>query len=144
MDGFVEVYSNATRRVRRVPAHFLEDPKLGLQFTKTPRQRALDGELGQRPGNDAGITELREFAEAAEVDITGLRSKADIRAAIDAVVGTEPLPEPGEGEGVAVEPDEPIDVPAGTPSDPPPGGEGNDVPPSEGGQSTPAAGDEGN
>lgn len=112
MDGFVEVVDTTSHIVQRIPRDWLPDPVLGRHFEKTANQRALDGELGQVPDEDATIEELRQFAEDAEIDLAGARKKVDIRARILEQVGGDQLPEP-QAPGVDVEvgsgPIEPLD-----------------------------------
>lgn len=135
-DGFVDVYDVNTGIKQRVPAHFLDDPVLGRNIKKTPSQRALDGELGQAPTADSTVAEIRAFAEDAEIDVTGLRKHDELLAAVQAVVGTDPLPEPVPAGDVAVMLEGDIDAPAGTPPTSTDGTESSDE--------TPAAGDEEN
>lgn len=116
MDNFVEVVDTNTGITQRVPREWLGDPVLGRFIAKTPNQRALDGELGQVPDEDATIDDLRNFAKDADIDLGGAKKKADIRGRILEQVGGEQLPDP-QPPGVDVEvgsgPVEPLDRPAG-------------------------------
>lgn len=103
MDEFTEVYDTRTGLKQRVPAAWLGDPVLGRFIVKTPSQRALDGELGQAPTDESTVKDIRAFAAEADIDVTGLTKKDDLLAAVRAVVGTDPLPEPAADQGVAVE-----------------------------------------
>lgn len=53
-DGFVDVYSKATGKKHKVPAHFMEHPTLSRPFRKTPKQTAAEtAALGSAtPGTD--------------------------------------------------------------------------------------------
>jgi hypothetical protein len=42
MAEFVDVYSRATGRKHRVPAHYLDNPVLSQQFRKTPKASAAE------------------------------------------------------------------------------------------------------
>jgi hypothetical protein len=101
---FVDVYSLTTMRKQRVPRAWLDDPILGRDFRKTPAQRELDGELPTRPAGDATAKEIDAFAEAAELDLTGIRKNDDKLVAIEAALGPAPVQ-----EGVIeVEPEPPV------------------------------------
>ncbi len=114
MTRFVDAYNPATGIKQSVPEHFLDDPVLGRTLRKTPSQRALDGELGPAPTVDSTVPEIRAFAQAADVDVTGLSRKDELLAAVLAVVGTEPLPEPTPtGVVVDVMPEGDVETPAG-------------------------------
>lgn len=101
---FADVYSLTTGRKQRVPRDWLEDPVLGRDFRKTPSQRELDGELPARPAGDAKADEIAAFAEAAELDLTGLRSNADKLVAIEEAMGPAPVQE----HVAEVEPEPPV------------------------------------
>lgn len=110
---FVDAYNPETGIKQSVPEHFLDDPILGRNLRKTPSQLALDGELGQAPTEDSTIEEIREFADSADIDLTGLTRKAELLGAVQAVVGTDPLPEPVPAGDVDVMPDGDIEAAAG-------------------------------
>lgn len=57
-DNFVNVYSKATGKKHRVPAHFMDNPALAAPFRKTPKQNAADTRaLGSAtPGTDVTTT----------------------------------------------------------------------------------------
>lgn len=136
MSRFIDVYNPETGIKQSVPEHFLDDPILGRSLRKTPQQRALDGELGQAPTADSTIAEIREFADEAEIDVNGLRKHDELLGAVQAVVGTDPLPEPVPAGEVAVVTDTDPELAAG------------EIPTStdvtESSDETPAAGDEEN
>lgn len=47
MGEFVDVYSKATGKKHRVPAHFMDNPRLAAPFRKTPKASAAETrELG--------------------------------------------------------------------------------------------------
>lgn len=92
MDEFTEVYDTRTGLKQRVPAAWLDDPILGRFIKKTPSQRAADGELGHAPTEESSVRAIRKFAEAAEIDVTGLTEKGELLAAVHVVVGPDPLP----------------------------------------------------
>lgn len=48
---FVTVYAKTTGAKQRIPAHWLNIPKIARQFNKTPRQRRAD-ERSQTPAAD--------------------------------------------------------------------------------------------
>lgn len=93
-DDKVEVVDTNTGIVQRVPADWLDDPRLGRFITKTTAQLALDGELPPLP-SDAKLAELRDYATAAGLDVEGARTKADFEALLEpvtAVPGEDPNP----------------------------------------------------
>jgi hypothetical protein len=142
MADFTEVHDTRTGLKQRVPTVWLDDPILGRFIKKTPSQRALDGELGQAPTEDSTVPQIRKFAEAAEIDITGLAKKDELLAAVRAVVGTDPLPVGVDASGVAVQPDPvgaDVETPAGEPT---PDTDSASAEPEN--PDTPAAGDEEN
>lgn len=56
-DRFVDVYSRKTGRKHRVPAHFMENPRLAAPFRKTPKQRNTEAAPGSAtPGTDVTTT----------------------------------------------------------------------------------------
>ncbi|GAW54745.1 hypothetical protein [Nocardioides sp. PD653] len=57
-DGFVDVYSTATGKKHRVPAHFMTNPRLSRPFRKTPKATAAETRaLGSAtPGTDVVTT----------------------------------------------------------------------------------------
>ncbi len=112
---FVDVYNPETGIKQSVPEHFLDDPILGRNLRKTPSQLALDGELGQAPTSESTVAEIREFAANAEIDLTGLSRKAELLGAVQAVVGTDPLPEPVPAGDVDVLPESDVELGAGVP-----------------------------
>lgn len=127
MTRFVDAYNPETGIKQSVPEHFLDDPILGRSLRKTPSQRALDGELGQAPTDESTIAEIRDFANEAEIDLAGLTRKPDLLGAVQAVVGTDPLPEPVPAGDVAVLPDADPELAAGEPDPTSPDG----TPPSD-------------
>ena len=42
MGEFIDVYARATGKKHRVPAHFMDQPRLAAPFRKTPKQNAAD------------------------------------------------------------------------------------------------------
>lgn len=92
LDGMTEVYDTRTGVPHRVPPHFLDDPILGRFLAKTPAQRLLDGDLGDRPTIASSVAEIRAFAETAGIDVTGLKSKDDLLEAVTVALGGEGLP----------------------------------------------------
>jgi len=86
--AFVDVYSLTTKQKQRVPREWLDDPVLGRDFRKTPSQRELDGELPPRPPGDAKGPEIAEFAEAAGIDLSGIKANADKLVAIERAMGS--------------------------------------------------------
>ena len=80
-DGFVEVVDERTSYVSRVPAEWLDDPRLGRFIKKTNAQLALDHEL-PAPPSDATKDDLFAYAASAGVDTEGLRTKADVLDAL--------------------------------------------------------------
>lgn len=101
---FVDVYVAATGAKQRVPREWLDDPKLGPPFRKTPSQRELDGELPARPAGDASSKEIEAFAEAAEIDLTGVKKNADRLVAIEEALGGPAPVQAGVIEAEAPEP----------------------------------------
>lgn len=101
---FADVYDVTSGLKQRVPRAWLDDPILGRNIRKTPSQRELDGELPQRPPGDAKAKDIEAFAEAAGVDLSGIKSNADKLVAIEQAMGPAPVQ-----EGVVdVEPDPPV------------------------------------
>lgn len=84
---FVDVYSTVNGLKQRVPREWLDDPILGRDIRKTPSQRELDGELPDRPAGDASAKEIGEFAEAADLDLSGSKTNADKLVAIEQALG---------------------------------------------------------
>lgn len=102
-DLFVDAYAISTGRIQRIPRHWLDDPVLGRDFAKTPSQRELDGDLPPRPPGDATAKEIEAFAEAAGLDLSGVKKNADKLVAIEAAFG------PGEEQaGMAAVDVEPV------------------------------------
>jgi hypothetical protein len=137
---FADVYSLTTGRKQRVPRAWLDDPILGRDFRKTPSQRELDGELPPRPAGDAKAEEIAAFAEAADLDLSGIRKNADKLVAIEEAMGPAPAqehvveaePEPPAADPLAPERVAQVDAPT-TPLT------SDGIEPSD---ETPAAGDE--
>lgn len=112
MDGKVEIYDTRTGIKGRVPPEFVDDPILGRFLKKTPGQRRLDGELESLPTEESTVEEIREFADLAEVDLTGLKKKDDLLAAVLDTVGDEAdLP-------TVPDPDIPVTTDLDNPDDP--------------------------
>lgn len=42
MGEFIDVYSKKTGKKHRVPAHFMDNPRLAAPFRKTPKQTAAE------------------------------------------------------------------------------------------------------
>lgn len=42
MSEFIDVYSKKTGKKHRVPAHFMDNPRLAAPFRKTPKQTAAE------------------------------------------------------------------------------------------------------
>jgi hypothetical protein len=91
--AFVDVYSLTTKQKQRVPRAWLDDPVLGRDFRKTPSQRELDGELPPRPPGDAKGQEIAEFAEAAGIDLSGIKKNDDKLVAIEQAMGSAAVQE---------------------------------------------------
>lgn len=109
-DEFVDAYSVVNGIKQRVPRHFNDDPVLGRDLRLTPSQRERDGDLGDRPNADSTVKEIDAWAESAEVDLGGAKSKDDKLVAIEGVFGPAPL----QVGVLEVEPD----PPAADPLDP--------------------------
>lgn len=64
-DGFVDVYSKKTGKKHRVPAHFMDNPRLAAPFRKTPKQNAAETRaLGSAtPATDVVTTPLEDTTE---------------------------------------------------------------------------------
>jgi len=96
-DGFLDAYDTRTGRIHRVPRDWIGDPVCGRFLKKTPSQRVLDGEL-TAPGEDATAGELRDFAAAADLDVTGRRTRSElaevVTAALDDGAGLPTAPDP--------------------------------------------------
>ncbi|GEP38889.1 hypothetical protein NPS01_25520 [Nocardioides psychrotolerans] len=139
MDGFTEVYDTRTGFKQRVPQGWLADPVLGRLIKKSPSQRALDGEIGPAPTADSTVPEIREFAKSAEIDLGGATKKDELLAAVQAVIGTDPLPvDTAAATDVAV-----VTLPVGQAVDSPVGAP-TSTDPAPGSGETPATGDEEN
>ncbi len=71
MGEFVDVYSKATGRKHRVPAHWMDNPVLSKPFRKSPRTRAAEQEppVGEDPTapvtDDASATSATTETPAA-------------------------------------------------------------------------------
>lgn len=83
-DLFVEAVDTRTGRTQRVPAEWIDDPKLGRFLEKSLPQLALDGELPPLPA-DAKLADLRDYATAAGLDVEGATTKADFQALLEPV-----------------------------------------------------------
>lgn len=90
---FVDVYSTVNGTKQRVPRIWLDDPILGRDIRRTPSQRELDGDLPPRPAGDAKAKEIDAFAEAADLDLSGIKSNADKLVAIENAFGPAPVQE---------------------------------------------------
>lgn len=90
MDGLVEVYDTRTGIKLRTTPEILDGPVTGRFLKKTPSQRRLDGELGELPTKNSSVEEIRDYAEVAEVDLTGLKKKDELLDAVLARAGEEP------------------------------------------------------
>jgi hypothetical protein len=101
---FADVYSVTTGIVQRVSRVVLDDPILGRDFRRTPAQLELDGELPPRPAGDAKAAEIDAFAEAAGIDLTGVKKNADKLAAIETALGNWQPVQQGVLEEEAAEP----------------------------------------
>lgn len=101
---FVDAYSKTTGRKHSVPAYFVGHPVLGADLAQTPSTRAAvalaQAEAEDVPGST--VKSMQAYAERHDIDLTGLRTKAEISAAIDAwaeaqaetdVVDDEPDPD---------------------------------------------------
>lgn len=145
---FTEVYSLTTGRKQRVPVIWLDDPVLGRDFRKTPSQRELDGELGERPRQDSTVEEIDEYADAAGIDLPSKANKDARLAAVEAVFAPADAQEglaPVELAPPVVDPLAPQFVAQGDPGDMP--GVNADPTSTDGTEptdETPAAGDEEN
>jgi hypothetical protein len=124
-DLFVDAYSVTTGLKQRIPRHWLDDPVLGRDFRKTPSQREVDGELPPRPPGDAKSAEIGEFAEAAGIDLTGVKTNADKLVAIEQAMGPAAVqehapdidPDPVAPDPLAPEVAAHVDQPAPTTAD---------------------------
>lgn len=58
MGDFIDVYNKATGKKHRVPAHFMDNPRLAAPFRKTPKQTAAEtAAMGSAtPGTDVTST----------------------------------------------------------------------------------------
>jgi hypothetical protein len=85
-DGsFVDAYSKTTGRKQSIPAHWFDHPVLGAGFARTPTAKARElAASSTEPSLEWGLKRLKQHARDNDVDITGLRSKPDILAAIAA------------------------------------------------------------
>lgn len=80
--GFVEAV-NANGAKQLVPGAWLaEGHPFAAQFRLTPsaRQRA---ERTTEPSDSWTVAQLRDFADQAHIDLTGITTKADVLSAID-------------------------------------------------------------
>lgn len=105
-DGsFVDAYSKTTGRKQSIPAHFLDHPVLGAGFAKAPTAKARElAASSTEPSLEWTLARLRDHARTNDVAITGLRSKADILAAITAPqITTTEDPSPIETPATGVE-----------------------------------------
>lgn len=84
IDGFVERVSVTTGNKEYIPEAWTQEghPFYG-QFRQSASQRQLEDRTPQ-PSTNWTIPQLRDYAERAEVDLTGSTTKADILAAISA------------------------------------------------------------
>lgn len=81
----IEARSAATGRVRLVPEHWLE--RFPEKWSAT--EAALEAEVEVGPPDESWtIAEMRGWAEPRGVDLAGLRSHADILAAVTAAGST--------------------------------------------------------
>lgn len=77
--GFVRAWSTATGDEQLVPEHFFDNPILSRGLTRhDPNPPADDDESLE----DLTIAQLRDYAAAHDVDLTGATRKADIITAI--------------------------------------------------------------
>ena len=77
---FVTAYSKTTGRKQRVPARWLDHPILGANLRKTPMARA-GSPISSVPDDSGTVSQLREHADQAGIDLTGTTNKADDVAA---------------------------------------------------------------
>lgn len=100
--GFVTVYSKATGRKRRVPEHYLDQPRLMAGFALTPSERARRD--AENPGGEPpAITEpvapmpdeswtradIDAFAADHGITTSSASSKADALAVIETALTTQ-------------------------------------------------------
>lgn len=102
---FVTVVVDATGRKQRVPAHYLDNPRLSRGISLPPSARGPEGTAGQPSDESGGDGEpslawsrkqLDEHALGLGIDPVGLRTKDDVLAAI--ADHQTPAPDPGEGQ----------------------------------------------
>lgn len=90
-EGIVEAVSKSTGEKQNIPAEWLEHPVLGKDFRLTPSGREQLRQV-QGPSENWSLSQLQDHADTLGVDRTGLRSKADTLAAIEAhAAQTAPL-----------------------------------------------------
>ena len=115
-EGMVEVYSKTTKEKQNVPAHWIDHPVLGRDFAVTPHGQAQQ-QLATGPTEDWRLEELRDYADHHGVDRTGLRSKAETLAAIEAHAATTAPMNADVPTAPAADPD--VDDTATNPTDSP-------------------------
>lgn len=108
-EGFVEVYATATGAKQMVPEHYLDHPVLGVGISRTPAG-AEQVRLADGPSLDWSMKQLQEHADAHGVEHAGLRSKAEVLAAIEA--GPAPTDSTGGGVPATDENPDPNHTPA--------------------------------
>lgn len=102
-DGFIEVYAKSTGLKQTIPEHWLDDPYLGRDFSRTPSARSRELEATATPTPDGGLTaavvddpdeswtrdRLNQHAAGLGVDTTSLPNKAEVLQAIQAASTTD-------------------------------------------------------
>jgi hypothetical protein len=106
----VEIYHPKTKATSTVDARSVDIWKRSGWTTDVPKD-AGDGTTlagADLPGEDATISDLRAFAQEHDVDLSGARDKASIRAAIDTWAAELPTAkvEPVDGDDTFVPPSE--------------------------------------
>ena len=108
MDDFIDVYAVTTGAKQRVPRDWIGHPVLGAGIRKTPAQRALDGDIPSAPTSDATAKDIKAYADAAGIDIKGMRAEEILQAVQDldhapAVMVADPVAELPPADDTAVD-----------------------------------------
>lgn len=108
-EGFVEAYAKTTGDKQVIPAHWLDHPVLGKNFSRTPSAKAREA-AAEVPSESWTHKQLDKYAADNELDLGDARTVAEKVAAISAAEEAR-IPRGPDGE-VLDTPDTPNTDPA--------------------------------